>query len=80
MKVGHHSLEDQFHWARWVKFKFWNFLSEIRNSVSSISQNFCSIDQVVKEIILESLPVSIGTRFLFDRLKRAFDRCSIPLD
>ena len=45
MKVGHHSLEDQFQWARWVKFKFCNFLSKIRNSICSISRSYCLIDQ-----------------------------------
>ena len=62
------------------KFKFWNFLSE--NSKLSIFDrsklwldwNFGSIDWNGKKIILEFLDVSIIAWFLFNRLKKVFDR------
>ena len=40
---------------------------KIWNSVFSIGQNFCSIDQNSKKIILEFLDDSIAIRFLFNR-------------
>ena len=76
----------EYCFIKW-KFKFWNFLSEIRNSVFSISQIFGrSIEafvrsiKMMKKIILKSLDGSITIRFLFDQPKRTFDRYSIPLD
>ena len=39
MNVGHHSLEDWFHWARWVPNTFppFNIASELRSRVSRLT-------------------------------------------
>ena len=47
---------------------------KIQNSVPSIDWTFFSIDQKMKKFIIKSLPDSIDSRFLFDQLKRTFDR------
>ena len=53
---------------------------KIRNTAFSIGRNFSSIDRNGKEKIMEFLDVSIATRFLFDRLKRALDRLKVTFD
>ena len=53
---------------------------KIRNTAFLIGRNFSSIDRNGKEKIMESLDVSIATRFLFDRLKRALDRLKVTFD
>ena len=53
---------------------------KIRNIAFSIGRNFSSINQNGKEKILESLDVSIATRFLFDWSKRALDRLKVTFD
>ena len=47
---------------------------KIQNSIPSIDRTFFSIDQKMKKFIIKSLPDSIDSRFLFDQLKRTFDR------
>ena len=53
---------------------------KIQNTTFSIDRNFSSIDQNGKERILESLDVSIATRFLFDQSKRALDQSKVTFD
>ena len=48
-----------------MKFKFWNFLNEIQNSICSIDRNFCSINRSDEE---NKPGVSTG-----------FNCCSIPI-
>ena len=48
-----------------MKFKFWNFLNEIQNSICSINRNFCSINRSDEE---NKHGVSTG-----------FNCCSIPI-
>ena len=44
MNVGHHSLEDWFHWARWVPNTFppFNIASELKSKVSRSNVYLCN--------------------------------------